>query len=91
MTNIIVWALAGGVAGWIGYSYMKLNEERGLTVSIIIGMFGGFLGGELLAPMFGAGSTVNPADFNPFPLFIALASAAAILVVSSMIHKRFGF
>ena len=91
MTNLVMWALAGGIAGWIGYSYMNLNEKRGVTVSIVIGMLGGFLGGELLAPMFGAGSVVNPADFNPFTLFIALASAAAILIVSSMIHKRFGF
>lgn len=91
MANIVMWALAGGIAGWVGYSYMKLNEKRGMTVSIVIGMFGGFLGGELLAPMFGPSSAVNSADFNPFPLFIALASAAAILIVSSMIHKRFGF
>ena len=91
MTNLVMWALAGGVTGWLGYSYMNLNEKRGVTVSIVIGMLGGFLGGELLAPMFGAGSVVNPADFNPFTLFIALASAATILIVSSMIHKRFGF
>ena len=92
MTNLVMWALAGGTAGWIGYSYMKLNERRGMAISIVIGMVGGFLGGELLAPMlFGAASVGNAADFNPFTLFIALASAAAILIVSSMIHKRFGF
>ena len=91
MTNLVLWALAGGITGWIGYSYMNLNEKRGVIVSIVIGILGGFLGGELLAPMFGAGSVVNAADFNPFTLFIALASAAAILIVSSMVHKRFGF
>jgi hypothetical protein len=41
--------------------------------------------------MIGAGNAVSPGDFSPFPLFIALASAAAILIISSMIHKRFGF
>lgn len=70
---------------------MKLNEERGLTVSIIIGMFGGFFGGKMVAPMFGTGSMVHPTDFNWFSLFIAVASAATLLSVSSMIHKRFGF
>jgi uncharacterized membrane protein YeaQ/YmgE (transglycosylase-associated protein family) len=91
MTNIILWAIAGGVAGWIGYSFMNLNEKRGLPISIMIGMVAGFFGGKLLAPMIGAGGAVNPGDFSPFPLFIALASAAAILIMSSMIHKRFGF
>ena len=54
MTNLVMWALAGGIIGWIGYSYMNLNEKRGVMVSIVIGMLGGFLGGELLAPMFWA-------------------------------------
>jgi uncharacterized membrane protein YeaQ/YmgE (transglycosylase-associated protein family) len=91
MTNIILWAIAGGVAGWIGYSFMDLNAKRGLPISIMIGMVGGFFGGKLVAPMIGAGNAVSPGDFSPFPLFIALASAAAILIISSMIHKRFGF
>ncbi|HZM47202.1 MAG TPA: hypothetical protein VFC14_20455 [Burkholderiales bacterium] len=91
MTNIILWVIAGGAAGWIGYSFMKLNEKRGLIISIVIGMCGGYFGGKLVAPMIGAGVAVNPDDFSPFPLFMALASAAAVLVISSMIHKRFGF
>ena len=91
MTNVILWVIAGGAAGWIGYSFMKLNEKRGVMLSIAIGMFGGFLGGKHLAPILDAVGTVNPDDFSPFPLFIALASAAAILIISSMIHKRFGF
>ena len=91
MMNIILWIIAGGAAGWIGYSFMNLNENRGLTVSIVLGMFGGFLGGKLLAPLIGAASTVNPGDFSPFPLFIAIASAVAILIAGNMIHERYGF
>ena len=90
MVNVILWALAGGIAGWIAYAYAGLNEKRGMMVSIIIGMVGGFLGGNILAPMFGAG-TISPVDFNPFSLFIALASAAGVLTVSNMVYQRFGF
>jgi len=91
MGNIMLWVLAGGVAGWIAFAFMKFNADRGLLISIIIGMVGGYLGGSILAPMFGAGPAVNPSDFNPFPLFIAFASAVACLTISNMIHKRFGF
>jgi len=91
MMNTMLWAIAGGTAGWISYSFMDLNEERGLKTVIAIGMFGGFLGGKLVAPLFGAGSAVNSGDFSPFTLFIAFASAAAVLIVSSKVHKRFGF
>ena len=91
MTDIILWVIAGAAAGWIGYAFMNLNEERGLLASIVIGILGGFFGGKVVAPLIGSGSTVNPADFSPFPLFIALASAAAILIITSMVYKRFGF
>lgn len=91
MGNIMLWVLAGGFAGWIGYAVMKFNAERGMVISIIIGMLGGFLGGSVLASMFGAGVSMNPADFNPFRLVIACASAAALLIISNMIYKRFGF
>ena len=91
MGNIMLWALAGGIAGWVGYAFMKFNKDRGLLISILIGVVGGFLGGSVLAPMFGAGAAVNPSDFNPFPLFIAFASALACLTISNMISKRFGF
>ena len=91
MLNSILWVIGGGAAGWIGYSFMSLNEQQSLAISIALGIFGGFLGGKLVAPMFGtAGAATNPGDFNPFSLLIALASATVILVISSMIHKRFG-
>ena len=89
MLNIILWVIAGGVAGWLSCSFMSLKEKRSLTTSIALGMFGGFLGGKLVAPMFGGESAVNPGDFNPWSLFIALASAAAVLIISSMIQARY--
>ena len=90
MGNVMLWILAGGTAGWIAYALLKVNKERGMVISVIIGMLGGFVGGSVLASMFGAGASINPADFNPFRLFVACASAAAFLIISSMIPKRFG-
>jgi uncharacterized membrane protein YeaQ/YmgE (transglycosylase-associated protein family) len=87
--NIAMWILAGGVLGWIGYAYLKANEQRGMVISIVIGMIGGFFGGNVLAPMFGA-DTGTPNAFSLFPLVIALASAAAILAVSNLLSRRFG-
>ncbi|OGA53547.1 MAG: hypothetical protein A3G24_17560 [Betaproteobacteria bacterium RIFCSPLOWO2_12_FULL_62_13] len=87
--NIAMWILAGGIMGWIGYAALGANADRGLVVSIIIGMVGGFFGGNVLAPMFGA-AAANPGDFSPFALFIAAASAAGCLTISNMIRNRYG-
>ena len=87
--NIAMWVLAGGALGWIGFSYMKVNEERGMIVSVIIGVVGGFFGGNVLAPMLGA-ATETPNDFNMFSLVVAMASAAACLAIGNLASKRFG-
>jgi len=87
--NIAMWVLAGGILGWIGYAVLKANEERGMIISIIIGVVGGFFGGNILAPMLGA-VTDTPNDFSLFSLVIALASAAACLAIGNLVSNRFG-
>lgn len=87
--NIAMWVLAGGVAGWIGYAVLKANEERGMTISIIIGTVGGFFGGNVVAPMLGA-VTDAPNDFSVFSLVVALASAAASLAIGNLVSNRYG-
>jgi uncharacterized membrane protein YeaQ/YmgE (transglycosylase-associated protein family) len=87
--NIMIWVLAGGVAGWVGYSYMRFNEDRGMIVSIIIGIVGGFFGGNVLAPMLGA-VTDTPNSFSLFSLVVALAAAAGCLAIGNLLSRRYG-
>jgi uncharacterized membrane protein YeaQ/YmgE (transglycosylase-associated protein family) len=81
-----MWILAGGFLGWLGYSYLGFNEERGIVVSAVIGASGGMLGGKLVAPMFTAAPV--PGDFNASGLFFAAAVAAALLALGDMVYKR---
>ena len=87
--NIAMWVLAGGVIGWAGFALLKVNEERGTIISIIIGMVGGFFGGNVLAPMLGAVAD-TPNDFSLFSMTIAVASAAACLSISNLVSNRYG-
>lgn len=81
--------LAGGFIGLAGFSWFKLNAARGLMVSIVIGAAAGVFGGAVLAPMLGA-TMLNPGDFNPLVMFMAVVSAVACLTIGNMIHNRFG-
>jgi uncharacterized membrane protein YeaQ/YmgE (transglycosylase-associated protein family) len=87
--NIIMWVLAGAAIGWAGFAVLGFNEARGMYVSIVIGAVGGFLGGNVLAPMLSS-AAVAPEAFNFLALFVAAISAAACLTIGNMVHKRFG-
>jgi len=87
--NIMIWLLAGGVAGSVGYSHMRLNEDRGMIVSTIIGVIGGFFGGNVLAPMLGAVADAAN-SFSLFSLVVALACAAGCLAIGNLLSRRYG-
>ena len=86
--NVLLWMLAGGFAGWFGFKYIGANENRGMIISIVIGVVGGFFGGNVLAPMFGA-SDAEQGPISVFALFIATASAMACLTIGEMLARRF--
>jgi uncharacterized membrane protein YeaQ/YmgE (transglycosylase-associated protein family) len=87
--NLAMWALAGGALGWIGYAHLKFNAARGMVISLIIGIVGGFFGGNVLAPMLGA-VTDAPNDFSLFSLLVAAASAAVCLAIANLLSTRYG-
>lgn len=87
--NIAMWLVAGAVLGWIGFTYLKFNEERGPMVSAIIGGIGGVIGGQLIAPMFTAPPAVVGA-FSMAALIFAGVVAAAFLAVGNLVHHKWG-
>jgi uncharacterized membrane protein YeaQ/YmgE (transglycosylase-associated protein family) len=88
MMDIVMWVLAGGILGWLGYSQLGFNEGRGKIVSIVIGCMGGCVGGKMIAPMFTAAAV--PGDFSLSALFFAAAVAAAFLAVGNLVYNRWG-
>lgn len=87
--NAVAWVLAGTVVGWIGFYHLRFNLQRGLAVSLIIGMAGGVLGGAGLAPLLETVS-VNAEDLNFLALFAASAVSLAALTIADMVYRRFG-
>lgn len=87
--NIVMWMLAGAIVGWIGFSYLRFNEERGLLVSAIIGAGGGLLGGKLIEPMFMDPQAVAGA-FSTSGLVFAAIVAAGALAAGNLIQNRWG-
>lgn len=87
--NIVIWVLAGAAIGWVGYAGMHVNSERGLFISVVIGITGGFFGGNVLAPMFGT-APADPSAFSLLAFLVAVASAVGCVTLTDMIYERYG-
>lgn len=88
--DIVVWVLMGAALAWVAFSLLSWNPERGLIISAIIGIGAAFLGGSVLAPMFGSGTT-DGTGFSPFALIVAAVTAIAFLKIADIVHERFQF
>lgn len=83
--NIVLWMLAGGLLGWLTFSYLGINETRGRIFSTLIGAIGGVLGGREVAPIF---TSPVPGEFSMTETFFALAVAAAFLAISQLMSRH---
>lgn len=85
----LVWIAAGALVGWMSYSFLRFNSERGAVVSMLIGAVGALVGAKTLAPMFLTGAT--PPDEVTLPLALFAAGAAvAFAALADMVNRRFG-
>jgi len=85
--NIIVWLIVGGLIGWIASMVMRTNAQQGVLLNILVGIVGAFLGGLLLAPLFGTG-TINDNNFSLGSLLVSLAGAVILLAIVNLIRRR---
>lgn len=85
--EFILWLIIGGLIGWVASMLMGTNDKQGIFLNIIVGIVGAFLGGLLLAPLFGTG-TINQGDFSVGSLLVSLAGAVILLAIVGFFRKR---
>ena len=85
--SFISWIIVGGILGWVASMIMKTNEQQGIILNIIVGIVGAFLGGLLLAPLFGTG-TINQSDFSMGSLLVSLVGAVILLAIVNFFRRR---
>ena len=85
--SFISWIIVGGILGWVASMIMKTNGQQGIFLNIIVGIVGAFLGGLLLAPLFGTG-TINQSDFSIVSLLVSLVGAVILLAIVNFFRRR---
>ena len=82
---LIVWLIAGAVAGWLAGLVVR-GFGFGLIGNIVVGIIGALLGGWLLAPLFGTG-TINQNDFSLGSLVVSLLGAIILLAIVNLFRR----
>jgi len=81
----LVWILAGSALGWISWTYLGFNQDRGAVVSTFIGGVGALVGGKAIAPLFMA--TASPTDTGLLALMFAGVAAGACLLLGDKLQR----
>ena len=84
--NFIIWIVIGGVIGWLASMVMKTNAQQGIFLNIVVGIVGAFLGGWLLAPLFGTG-TINNDNFSLASLIVSFLGAVILLGIVNLLRR----
>jgi uncharacterized membrane protein YeaQ/YmgE (transglycosylase-associated protein family) len=84
--NLLAWLVVGGLVGWVASLLMKTDGQQGILLNIVVGIVGAFLGGWLLAPMFGTG-TINQSDFSVGSLAVSLLGAVILLAIVNLVRR----
>ncbi|MCZ7546146.1 MAG: GlsB/YeaQ/YmgE family stress response membrane protein [Anaerolineae bacterium] len=84
LTNLIVWIIVGGIAGWLASIVMKTNRQQGLLIDIIVGIIGGFIGG-LVLQLLGVGGEVT--GLNLPSILTAFIGAVILLAVLRLLRR----
>jgi len=84
--NFLIWIVVGGIIGWLASMVMRTDAQQGLFLNIVVGIIGAFLGGWLLAPMFGTG-TINQNDFSLASLFVSFLGAVVLLMIVNLFRR----
>jgi uncharacterized membrane protein YeaQ/YmgE (transglycosylase-associated protein family) len=84
--TFLLWLIVGGVLGWLASIVMKRNDQMGMFLNVVVGIVGAFLGGLLLAPLFGTG-TINQSDFSIGSLLVSFLGAVILLAIVNFFRR----
>lgn len=85
--NFILWLIVGGIIGWIASKIMNTDAQQGIVLNVVVGILGSLLGGWLIGPLVGGGSTINRGNFSLSSLLISLLGAIVLLAIVNLFRR----
>ncbi len=80
--ELLLWAIFGGIAGWLASIIMKTDPQQGVLMDVILGVVGGIVGGFLMSIVGFAGVT----GFNLYSMFVSVLGAVALIWLGRVVR-----
>ena len=86
--GLIFLVVAGAITGWLA-AIMNSDEDRqGLAMNMVAGIGGAFIGGLVLAPLFGSGHLLS-GNYSVIAMLAGLlVSVLAVISVNLLARRR---
>lgn len=83
--GLLVWAIVGGVVGWVASLIMKTDGQQGIILNVVVGIAGAFLAGFLLSPMLGIGTINSALSVGTFA--VSVLGAVLLLAIVKIVQR----
>jgi uncharacterized membrane protein YeaQ/YmgE (transglycosylase-associated protein family) len=87
--NSFIWCAVGGAIGWLAAMLMKSEGRIGMIESMLVGVFGAFIGGDFIVTLMNKG-VVNDKDFRIGSLAFAVVGAVVMLIILKLLRRSVG-
>lgn len=87
--NFIIWAILGGIIGWVVSIAIEVDDQRATMLNIAVGIVGATLGGELISPLIDGGA-IEPDNINLSALMDSIVGAEILLAVVNFVRRPSG-
>jgi uncharacterized membrane protein YeaQ/YmgE (transglycosylase-associated protein family) len=84
LTNLIIWIVLGGIAGWIASMIMGRDHQMGALANIVVGIIGAVIGGFLMNLVGLEGAE----GFSIWSLLVAILGAVVLLAIVGAIQRN---
>lgn len=81
--NILLWIIAGGIAGWIASIIMGTNARQGFFADILLGIIGAVIGGFVMSVFGQPGVT----GFNLYSILVAVLGAVVLIWIGRLMQR----
>jgi uncharacterized membrane protein YeaQ/YmgE (transglycosylase-associated protein family) len=86
--NPVIWCAVGAIVGWLASVAMPVPGLVTRIETVLVGVFGAFIGGEFVAHYVGASTPTS--GFTASAFLLAVGGAIALLALLGVMRKAVG-